>query len=111
MLQIVNFIEKHIDITFNNIYYASMRTTIDINDELMRELKEKAHKSGLSLKKTINNALREGLKKSKEKKNATKYRCPVFSLGHPASYDLDRALDMAENLESEEIARKLKLRK
>lgn len=108
---IADFFIKHIDIKFKRNYDVNMRTTIDINDDLMRDIRKKAHESGLSLKRTINMTLREGMKKSKETKSATKYICPVFSLGHPASYNLDRALDLAESIESEEIVRKLQLRK
>jgi len=39
------------------------------------------------------------------------YKCKTYSLGFPPRADLDRALDLAEHLESEEIARKLLLRK
>ena len=88
-----------------------MRTTIDINDELMSELRRKAHEDGLSLKELINRVLRFGLRASKRSESSLKYRCPEFSLGLPRSFDLDKTLQLAEHLENDEIARKLKLRK
>jgi hypothetical protein len=88
-----------------------MRTTIDINDDLMRELKKRSHDTGHSLKDVINSILRRGLKIQNPAATGKGYRCPSFSLGHPASYNLDHALEIAQSLESEEIARKLRLRK
>lgn len=86
-----------------------MRTTIDINDDLMTYLKEKSFKTGKSLKEIINNTLQAGLKTADKTKR--KYSCPEFSIGESSHYDLDRALDLAESLENEEIARKIKLKK
>ncbi len=88
-----------------------MRTTITIDDDLMQELRKRAYRSNLRLKEVINNTIRCGLKVETEARQAKKYKCPVFSLGNPSSYNLDHALDLAEHLESEEIARKLLLRK
>jgi hypothetical protein len=88
-----------------------MRTTITIEDDLLRELRQKAHETGSPFKEVVNKALRAGLK-STGKKNASKpYKCKSFSLGYPPKADINRALDLAEHLESEEIARKLLLRK
>ncbi len=88
-----------------------MRTTITIDDDLMQELRKRALQSNLRLKEVINNAIRYGLKAAAEARPGEMYVCPIFSLGNPSSYDLDRALDLAEQLESEEITRKLLLRK
>ena len=88
-----------------------MRTTLTIDDEIMRALKKKAHDSGLSLKAVVNKALRAGLEEMDKPRRSKSYRCKTFSLGYPPRADLDRALEVAANLESEEIARKLLLRK
>ena len=40
-----------------------------------------------------------------------KYKYKTYSLGYPPGADLDHALNIADRLESEEIARKLSLRK
>lgn len=91
------------------IYYACVRTTITIDDDLMSKLKKKAFETKTSLKMVINSTLRQGLGQKRIKKQ--RYTCPEYLLGNPLNYNLDRALDLAESLETEEIARKLNLRK
>jgi len=86
-----------------------MRTTISINDDLMTYLKKKAFETGKTLKEVINATLRAGIKEGG--KTVKKYSCPEFSMGASARYDLDRALDLAEALENEEILRKIRLKK
>lgn len=88
-----------------------MRTTITIDDDLMQELRKRAHQSNIRLKEVINDTIRYGLKAATEARQGKRYECSVFSLGNASSYNLDHALDLAEHLESEEIARKLLLRK
>ncbi len=88
-----------------------MRTTLTIDDDLLRELKHKALNVGLPLKEIVNKALRAGLQDIDKPKPYKPYKCKTFSLGYPPRADLDHALDLAEHLESEEIARKLSLRK
>jgi hypothetical protein len=88
-----------------------MRTTITIDDHLLRDLKEKANDTGSPFKEIVNKALRAGLKEMDKPIPSKPYRCKAYSLGYPPRVDLDRALDLAEHLESEEIARKLSLRK
>ena len=86
-----------------------MRTTIDIDDDLMTSLREKAFRNGSSLKDVINEVIRKGIRITPESGNH--YSCPEFNLGNPSHYDLDHALAIAENLETEELVRKMHLRK
>lgn len=86
-----------------------MRTTIDIDDDIITWLKEKSFKNGVSLKDVINDTLRTGMKAPQYGKK--KYICPEFELGNPSNFDLDHALDIAQNLETEELVRKMHLRK
>ena len=88
-----------------------MRTTLTIDDDLMRELRQKANEAGSPVKEIVNKALRAGLKEIDKPKPSKPYKCKTFSLGYPPRADLDHALDLAEQLEAEEIARKLSLRK
>ncbi len=89
----------------------NMRTTLTIDDELIRELREKAHKTGATFKEIVNKALRTGLREMDKKKPSKRYKCKSFSLGYPPRADLDHALRLVDALEDEEIARKLALRK
>lgn len=85
-----------------------MRTTLTLQDDLARKLREKAHREGVSFKEVANNAIREGLSRmDRPKKNKKPYKCKSYSLGYPPRADLDHALELADGLESEEIARKL----
>jgi cobalamin-dependent methionine synthase I len=59
----------------------------------------------------VNVALREGLKEMGTPRISKPYECKTYSLGYPPCADLDHALDLVEHLESEEIVRKLSLRK
>lgn len=88
-----------------------MRTTLTIDDDLILELRQKANETGSSFKEIVNKVLRSGLKDLEKPKPSKPYKCKTYSLGYPPKADLDRALDLAEHLESEEIYRKLSLRK
>ena len=88
-----------------------MRTTLTIDDDLARELREKAHRSGVPFKEVVNKAIRAGLEQIDKPRQVKPYKCKAYSLGYPPSADLDHALSLADHLESEEIARKLSLRK
>ncbi|MGD0899469.1 MAG: CopG family transcriptional regulator [Thermoguttaceae bacterium] len=84
-----------------------MRTTVRIDDDLLRSLKEQAHRDGVSLAKLINGALRRGLHARGEKNRRVKpYREKTFDMGLP-KFNLDKALAFADLLEDEEILKKL----
>ena len=88
-----------------------MRTTLVIDDHLMRELREKAYRTGQPLKKVVNDALRAGLAELRRPSPKKPYRCKIYSMGYPPKGNLDKALEIAMALEDEEVSRKLKLRK
>lgn len=88
-----------------------MRTTINMDDDLLRELRQKAHETGGPFKEAINKTLRAGLRSPAKKKASKPYKCKSHSLGYPPKADINRALDLTEHLESEEKARKLLSRK
>lgn len=88
-----------------------MRTTLVIDDHVMRELKDKAHRTGQPLKRVVNDALRLGLAQLQRPSRKRPYRVKTYSMGYPPRVNLDKALEIASALEEEEIARKLRLRK
>lgn len=89
-----------------------MRTTLTIDDELVRELKTAAARSGRSFKEVVNQALRLGLAAARSSGASKRYRLKPASLGGPnEGYDLDKALAIADDLEDEAIVQKLTLRK
>jgi hypothetical protein len=83
---------------------------LTIDDALMRDLRRAARTAGVSLKEMVNRALRSGLQRLEEKPRKRRYRCPTHSMGAP-HVALDKALMLAGILESEEVARKIDLRK
>lgn len=88
-----------------------MRSTVRIDDDLMTELKARAHAESTSLTRMLNRALRAGLAQRNPDGSRTKrFRQKTASMGRP-TVDLDKALAMAARLEDEETARKLALRK
>jgi hypothetical protein len=88
-----------------------MRTTLTLESDVARDLKEEARRSGRPLKRVVNDALRAGLA-ARHAKPARRYRLTPVSLGGVLpGIDLDKALRLAEALEDEAVARKLELRK
>jgi hypothetical protein len=87
-----------------------MRTTLTIDDQVARDLKEIAHRTGKPFKDVVNETLRGGLQKKGVKPKP--YRLKTVSLGGVlGGLNLDKALSIADALEDEEIARKLEMRK
>ena len=78
---------------------------------MVRVLRDKAHQTGSPFKEIVNKAIRAGLEQIDKPRQIRPYKCKSYSLGYPPRADLDHALDLADRLESEEIARKLSLRK
>jgi hypothetical protein len=88
-----------------------MRTTVRIDDDLMIELKTRAHAESVSLTRMLNRTLRTGLAQRKPDGQRTRrFKQKTVSMGRP-KVDIDKALALAAQLEDEEIARKLALRK
>jgi len=88
-----------------------MRSTVRIDDDLMIELKSRAHAESVSLTRMINRMLRAGLAQRKPEGQRTKrFTQKTVSMGRP-NIDLDKALALAAQLEDEEIVRKLAPRK
>jgi hypothetical protein len=88
-----------------------VRTTLTIDDDLMRQLKDVAHREGLPLKQVVNRTLRAGLADAQPSPRRRRYRCPTHSLGTMRVPSLEKALSVASALEDEEVARELERRK
>lgn len=88
-----------------------MRTTLAIADDILRELRDRAHRTGVSLTRVANDTLRAGLDRRADRlRRRRPYREEVADLGEPR-VDLDRALTIAARLEDEETLRKVEQRK
>ncbi len=88
-----------------------MRTTVRIDDELLRDLKEQAHREGTSLAKFLNRVLRRGLEVLQQRITpARPFREKTFPMGEPR-VNLDKALALAVSMEDEESREELIRRK
>ena len=85
-----------------------MRTTVDIEDDLLDKLRAEATRGRVPFKHLLNRLLRAGLEGHGVTRTA--YRCPTFGMGAPAG-DLDKALGIAATLDDDAVRRKLDLRK
>jgi len=84
-----------------------MRTTLTIEDSVDKKLKKIASQSGKTYKEVVNETLKKGLAAPKLSK-----RLKACSLGEVnPEYDLVKSLQVADQLEDDEIVRKLRLRK
>lgn len=81
-----------------------MRTTVRIDDDLMRELKHRAEQTKLSLTRLLNQVLRQGLAAPPKKR--APFHQKTYDLGVPL-VNLDKALSLAFEWEDEEIMRKM----
>jgi hypothetical protein len=85
-----------------------MRTTVRIDDDLFRELKDQAHKEGVSLAKLFDRTVRLGLQALKNGGAASRkpYREKAFSTGVPM-IDISKVNQFLADEDSEEFIRKM----
>lgn len=89
-----------------------MRTTVTLDPDVQALLKRVMRERGISFKEALNNAVRDGLRPTgKRDTSKAKFRTPTFSMGFNPAYNLDKALQLAADLEDEEIVRKMQLHK
>jgi hypothetical protein len=88
-----------------------MRTTVDIDDDLLTRLRAEATRRRVPFKHLLNRLLRAGLSAG-PRPNAGRYRCPTHAMGAPlAGANLDKALALAEALGDDGVRQKLEHRK
>lgn len=65
---------------------ASVKTTVDLPDDLMREVKIRAVRENRKLKEAIADLLRRGLSRQKPDRNAVRHRVslPIVECSHEA---------------------------
>ena len=81
-----------------------MRTTLRIDDDLLRELKSRAADEGLSLSDVVNLVLRQSVAAPRRPRRPFKQK--TRDLGRPA-FDTTKANAVAADLEDEAILRKV----
>ncbi len=80
-----------------------MRTTVTLDSDVHQLIKRAMKERGLTFKQALNDAVRMGMTPSRR---APAPRFETHDLGEPL-VDLTKALQLAGNLEDEELARKL----
>jgi len=76
-----------------------MRTTVTLDADVQRLLKDAEHRTGRPFKQVLNDAVRAGLGRSGGRARA--FKQPVFSLGR-AKVDLTKATALAGELQDQE---------
>lgn len=77
-----------------------MRTTVTLDPDTEQLIRRRMRERGLSFKEAINEAIR-----GSESGSPQHYLLPTFSMGEP-SVNLDRALQIAAEMEDEELIRR-----
>jgi len=84
-----------------------MRTTIDLDESLLRRLREQALDRGIPFRTLLHRVIQRGLEVADAQAEAP-YRMPAAALGKvPEGVNLVKALQLASALEDEEIVRKM----
>jgi hypothetical protein len=86
-----------------------MRTTVTLDDDVAAALTATARERGVSFKEALNTAVRSGL--SGTRTGASGFVARAFDLGIRPGVNIDKANQLAADLEDEAILAKLDLRK
>ncbi len=87
-----------------------MRTTLTIEDSIMKRLRQEAYDAGVPLKKMVNMVLETGLR-NLHNKSGKDIPLQTYAMGDPSRINFDKALALVSSLENENILKKLELGK
>ena len=87
-----------------------MRTTVTLDPDVAARLKEEMRKKDVSFKEALNSSIRRGLDSGRDTPRKP-YKVRPAKMGARPGVNLDKALQLAGELEDEEILRKMALRK
>ena len=78
-----------------------MRTTVRIDDQLLRAAKKAAAESGRTLTAVIEDSLRQALAARRPRKKTTRFKLPVFDTGETLpGVDLDNSAALLDLMEA-----------
>ena len=83
-----------------------MRTTLTLEDDVANRIKMEIRRSGKAMKAVVNEALRRGLGLGGKPARPPRFEVRSHAFGFRPGIDLDRVNQLADELESEETARK-----
>lgn len=84
-----------------------MRTTVTFDADVAKRLALEIRRSGEGLKAVVNRALRIGLGMTDKPTRPKKFSVEPHSFGFRPGVDLDRLNQLVDELDAEEVARKL----
>ncbi|MGH3979464.1 MAG: CopG family transcriptional regulator [Pseudonocardiaceae bacterium] len=84
-----------------------MRTTITLDPDTAALIKRRMHERGVSFKQAVNDAIRSGLTDTGAGDRREAFRTRSVPMGLP-TVNLDRALQLAGELDDEERVRKMR---
>jgi hypothetical protein len=87
-----------------------VRTTVTLDPDVERLLREAMREKSLSFKEALNQAVKAGLQRG-GRSSSGKFRQRTFAMGQAMDLRLVKALALADALEDEQIVHKLDLRK
>ena len=100
----------HHDSSDDDAMIATMRTTVTLDPDVERLIRDAMRERAISFKAALNEAVRIGLR-GKERKRIRKFAQKTFRMGEGQEFRWDKALAVAEAIEDQELSRKLTLRK
>lgn len=83
-----------------------MRTTLTLDPDVAKTLEKEMRRTGKSLKATVNDALRQGLRPSGVREKPARFVVKARPLGVRPGVDLDRINQLVDELEAFETAKK-----
>ncbi|PYQ96389.1 MAG: antitoxin [Acidobacteria bacterium] len=85
-----------------------MRTTLTLEPEIAARLKSEVRRTGRPLKTVVNEALRRGLGLMGKPSRRVRFEVRPHAFGFRPGIDLERLNQLADELDTEEAARKLR---
>lgn len=85
-----------------------MRTTLTLDRDVADRLEREMRRSGKGMKATINEALRAGFGVSSKPVKPPPFKVKARSLGLKPGIDRDKMNQLLDDLEAEEVARKMR---
>lgn len=88
-----------------------MRTTVTLDPDVQDLIETAMRERGLSFKQVLNGAVRQGLGANASQPEGYRFRQQTYSMGFYPEVNLDKALSLADQLEDQQLMRKLEIQK
>jgi len=85
-----------------------MRTTVTLDPDVERLLRDAMRERGISFKQALNQAARDGLVRARQPRTK-RFVQKTYAMGAREGVNLDKALSLADAMEDEERIRKMQL--